>query len=502
MSGIELRSNQRYSNLLGKLLNALTRPTILLAVIMILAVAVRLSLLLPGNAFITDEAYYIGAGIEILMAKIDSARHYYQYTTGCVYIFPFIAAIAAAFFERFGISGVVGVRLLNIAIGTITVAFVHQTARILANRWIENRSKRKFMPPFAALIFGLSSCVLYISTLGTYDALSLAFISFGIWRLVWAVLPFEQEKSESNRNAFLENLKQIGNAVAAGALIGLGMITRYFPMVFTPLIALILIASLLYLIKDRRNKTAFLLIIFVIAFVVVYGSYFVASYTTAIKPALDHNQANVDKQDAVPALKLIMHVFHIYGAEAILSIIGAIWLSWPALIRLASGNKKPSNPKWRDNLLQMAPFIVIPMGGIAFQIIGTHNYFAYTKNLAVSVMAMAPLAGFAAAKLIELFPRRLIGLGWAVYLWLIGCYTMHAIERTKVHQISGGLNNADFVLFIKKQLRDESFGFRYHDFQNLVASKLDHILPYLAFIIVALVVILVLKSCANQDSAT
>jgi hypothetical protein len=501
MSGFAPGCNQKASSFWEIILYAITRPSVLLAAIMIIAVAVRLSLLLPGNTFITDEAYYISAGVEILMAKIEAARHYYQYTTGCVYIFPFIAAIAAAFFERFGISGVVGVRVLNIAISIITVAFVHQTSRILANRWIENPSTRKWMPPFAGLIFGLSSCVLYISTLGTYDALSLAFLSFGIWRLVRAVLPLEKENGESKHNVFVGNLRQTGNALAAGVSIGLGMITRYFPMVFTPLIALILIASLLYLIKDRRNKTALLLIVFVIAFLAVYGSYFISSYTTAIKPALDHNQANVDRQDAVPALKLLMHVFNVYGAETILAIIGAIWLSLPALIRLVSGNKKSSDPKWRERLFQMAPFILIPMGGIAFQIVGTHNYFAYTKNLAVPVMAMAPLAGFAAAKLIELFPRRFICLAWAVYLLLIGHYTMHAIEKAKIHQIAGGLNNADFIPFIKKQLSDESFGLRYRDFQNVVASKLEHILPYLAIILVALIVIFILLKVANKSFA-
>jgi hypothetical protein len=498
MSGIEPSFSQKALSIWVKILYWCSRPAVLLAVIMIITAAARFSLLLPGNAFITDEAYYIGAGVEILMAKIEAARHYYQYTTGCVYIFPFIAAAAAAFFERFGISGVVGVRLLNIAISTITVAFVHQTSRILSNRWIENTSTRKWMPPFAGLIFGLSSCVLYISTLGTYDALSLAFLSFGIWRLVRAVLPLEEEKDESQHNTFVRNLSQTGNAAAAGILIGLGMITRYFPVVFTPLLALILIVSLLYLIRDRRNKTAFLLIVFIVAFLAVYGSYFVSSYTTAIKPALDHNQANVDRQDAVPALKLIMHVFNVYGAETILAIIGAIWLSSPAIIRLASGNMKPADLKPWDRLFQMAPFILIPMGGIAFQIIGTHNYFAYTKNLAVPIMAMAPLAGFAAAKLIELFPRRFIWFGGIVYLWLIGLFTMHAIEKTKIHQIAGGLNNADFIQFIKKQLSDESFGLRYRDFQNAVASKLDQILPYLAIILVALFVIFLLLKVAHK----
>ncbi len=478
--GWSLKKNSR---LWGQVASALSHPSVLLALVLMVAIVVRLLLLLPANLFITDEAYYLGAGVEIWMATLAAAKHYYQYTTGCIYIFPLAAAIAGAFFERFGIEGIVGVRLFNIAVNALTVAVVYQTARLLAYQWIESPEPRKWMPFFAGLIFGLSSCVLYVGTLGTYDAPSVAFFSIGIWRLMRAVFPSGKQIGS------VQNFSRAGNAVAAGIALALSMMTRYFPIVFTPLIALIAIVSVVYFTYDRVrrkhfNKIAFLLIVFVLSFLIVFGGYCLWFYTAAIKPALGHNQANIEVLRTAPGLHLVIHVFDKYRLEAILAIVGSLELALPFVKKFFFGNKAFSDQEWQKRLFPMASFMLILIGGIAFQITGPHNYFAYTKNLAFPMLAIAPLAGFAAAKLMERFPSRIKWLFWSGFLCLLVGFAMRSYRLAKAHQIFGGLNNSDFSPFIAKQLSDPQFSQRYLQFQNEVAWKSHQLLWCLVIILV------------------
>jgi hypothetical protein len=487
---VGLSFNQKDSSLWDKIGSTQFPPALLFAIVIVIAIIARLSILLPGNLFITDEAFYLGSGVEIFQDHFASAKHYHQYTTGSVYIFPLIAAIAGAFCERIGIAGIVGVRLFNIAVNTITIVFVYKTAGVLADRWIDNPYTRKWMPAFAACIFGMSSCVLYIGALGTYDALSVGFLAFGIWRLIKSLFPPEMNQEES-AIASGKDFRRSVNAAAAGIAVALGMITRFYPVVFTPLIAFIAIASVVFFTYDRIqrkrfNRTAFLLIIFVIAFLAVYGSYFISCYTTAIKPSLGHNQGNIEKHQVIPAYNLIAHVFYKYRLETIMTIIGAIWLAIPCIKKSVFRNEAIAEPVRWDRLATMASFILIPIGGIAFQIVGPHNHFAYTKNLSVAVLAMAPLAGFAAAKLIEHFPKRVKWLCWAIGLWLIGGYVKHSIRLAKDDQIFGGLNNSDLAEFLKKQLSDPDFNRRRLQFQ----SEAIQFLLYLAVILIGLAIVI------------
>jgi hypothetical protein len=485
-----LSFSQKDSSFWDRIGSVQAHTILLFAIVIFIAIIARLAILLPGNLFITDEAFYLGSGVEILGDHFASAKHYYQYTTGSVYIFPLIAAIAGAFCERFGIAGVVGVRLLNIAISTVAIFFVYKTADVLADRWMDKASTRKWMPAFAAFIFGMSSCVLYISALGTYDALSIGFLAFGIWRLIKSLFRHEKSKEES-AVASGKDFGRSVNAAAAGIAVALGMITRFYPVIFTPLIAFIAIVSTGFFIYDRTrrkrfNRSAFLLLIFVVAFLAVYGSYFVSCFSTAIKPALGHNQGNIQNLQVIPAYNLIMHVFHKYRLETILATIGAIWLAIPFIGKLVFRNAAIAEQERWARLATMASFIVIPIGGIAFQIVGPHNHFAYTKNLTVAVLAIAPLAGFAAAKLIEHFPKRVKWLCWALGVWIVGGYVKQSIRLAKEDQIFGGLNHSDLVEFLEKQLSDPDFNRRYLQFQ----SEAIHILLYLAIILVGLTLVI------------
>jgi hypothetical protein len=465
MSKVKLNTNQVESSWLAS--------PLLVAVVIVAAIIIRFLLLLPGNSFITDEAYYLGAGVEILHSAIDSARHYYQYTTGCVYIFPFMAAIAGAFAERFGIDGIVGVRLLNIALSLLSVIFVYKSAGILAEQWIENNSLRKWMAFFSSLIFALSSCVLYVGTLGTYDCPSLTLFAFGIWMLVRAVF-----HSNAKFGRFI-------NAALAGIAIALSMITRYFPLVFIPAVALIAAAASFHFIRDRIqrkifNSTAFLLIIFGISFLVVFGGYVIAFYDIAMKPALGHNQTNIEALGRSPVYQLVLHVFDKYGFEMTLAIIGALWLSLPYFNASAAGKE---DGIWSRRIYSMAALMLIPIGGVAFQIVGPHNFFAYTKNLAYPILAAAPLSGFGAAMLMERFSHRRPRLCWFISFCLLVGFAARSLKTAKAHHIFGGLNHTEFTIFIAKQLSDPQFRERYALFQNHVVGKFERAIPYFAAIL-------------------
>ncbi len=498
MGGVESNFSERSLRRSGKIYSGLSHPAVLFSVVMFLTIASRVAVLLPGNVFIIDEGYYIGAGVEILSSQIDAARHYYQYTTGCVYIFPLIAAVVAAFFERLGVSGVVGVRILNVAVGTATAAMVYGTAGLLANRWILDPFQRRLMPFYAALLFSLSSAEIYISALATYDALSVAFLTLGIWLLVLAVLPTDGENGQSGSKSFA---RRAGLASAAGVAVALGMMTRYFPVVFTPLIALLGISSALALVRNRRNKSARLLIVFVFAFLLAFGAYFISFYTDAIKPALDHNQGNVDMQDPVQAKYLAAFVFKQNKALTLLAVFGALGLAAPVFKRFVFGNGAALGAGWRNRLFEIAPFALIPAGGVAFQIVGPHNYFAYTKNLAVPIVALALLAGYASAKLIAWLPRRLQPFGTAASLLPGVVYMMQSVSQARDHQISGGLKTIDFVDFVRKQLSDEHFAARYSGFQDAVASRLHQILPWLAILLAVAAALFLFFKLKSRSSA-
>jgi 4-amino-4-deoxy-L-arabinose transferase-like glycosyltransferase len=471
-----------------------SREDVLLIVILLPALIIRLILLLPGNTFITDEAYYLGAGVEVLQSKFVWAKYYHPTTTGSVYIFPLLAGTTGAFFERFGINGLVGIRILNILINILTTAMVYWAAAILAKRWSDDPFVRRWMAPFAAIIFGLSSTSLYIGTLATYDALSTAFLALGIWRLLWAMpAPAGSNDAGSDRSIPRIAARRL-NAGLAGIAVALGMMTRFYPLIYTPVIGLMLIVVVPWFFRQHfklktHNESLSILMIFLLAFIIIFGSYMAVSFPY-VKAASAVNQKNVEGQSNAPAWNILRYVFERWGVEVILAIAGFILLLIPALnqrmprfLNLPISTDGSMKVDWK-RCIEMAPLAMIPCGGIAFQILFVRNYFALTKNMIVPVLALALFAGYFLSTLAKWLSGSLRWPKWVLAASFLSIYGRDSIVITGKYHVWGVLIHGELVPFLEKQLEDPHFAQRYALAQSHIGIV---ILPVLVIAVLCLV---------------
>jgi hypothetical protein len=443
------------------------RDDMLPAAVLLVMLIVRLTLLLPGNIFITDEAYYLGVGIEILRSA-GWAECYNPYTTGSVYIFPILSGATGALCGRFGIDALIGVRILNILISTLTCGMVYGAARLLAKRWSDDPFVRKWTPVFTTLVYGFSSSSLYIGTLATYDALSIAFLALGIWRLLIALQASGDPDAARAAGKVSAATGQGMNAGLAGSAVALGMMTRFYPLIYTPLLGMMLVLVIPWFLYNRfklKKPSVCLssMMVFLISYIVVYGSYLAFSFPY-VKAALEWNQRNVDGQSPVPAGQLLDTISDRWGLETFIAGLGIFLLIVPVLgyaIRRLFRRPTPAGGSmnaWK-RIFEIAPFALIPLGGLAFQIIGVRNYFAVNKNVAVMILAAAPPAGFFIARAMGAVPKGLLQwLRWFLPVWFFWRYTPKSLDFARKFHVWGGQHHTDAVTFIAKQLGDPPFG--------------------------------------------
>lgn len=436
-----------------------THDDVLLAAILLVILIVRASMLLPGNIFNTDEAYYMGVGIEVLRSTAW-AEYYSPYTTGSVYIFPVLSGMTGAVSGLLGISPITGVRILNLLMNVLTCGMVFGIARLLARRWSDNPFIRKWTPVFTAIFYGFCSSFGYIGTLATYDALSVAFLAFGIWRLLASLFGSGA------------GIARATNAGVAGVSVALGMMTRFYPLIYTPVIGMMLVIVVPWFLYTRfklkqRSVSLISALAFLISFVAVYGSYLAFSFPI-VKAALKWNQNNVEGQLPVPAGPLVYNIFDQWGLELIPACVGVLLLTAPlfafAIRRLFRRQAPALTPSgvW-TRTLEIAPFILIPLGGILFQIFGVRNYFALTKNMAVPLLASAPFAGYFFASLLAALPKGIFFqyLRWLMPAWYFRRFIPRSLNYVPEFHIWGGQNNSDPIAFLATQLQDPPFGEKY-----------------------------------------
>jgi hypothetical protein len=220
---------------------------------------------------------------------------------------------------------------------------------------------------------------------------------------------------------------------------------------------------------------------FLISCIVVYGSYLAFSFPH-VKAALEWNQKNVSGQSSVPARQLLGSIFDQWGLEMVLAGLGILVLIVPALsfaIRRFFRRPTPADAirnVWK-RCFEIAPFVLVPLGGIAFQLIGVRNYFAMSKNMAVPILASAPFAGFFIAMLMAAVPQGILQyLRWLMPVWFFLRFMPRSWDLARNFHAWGGQHHSDAVAFLANQLQDPPFGEKYAFVQSHIYIQVISVL--------------------------
>jgi 4-amino-4-deoxy-L-arabinose transferase-like glycosyltransferase len=159
---------KRYNdNLMKKNLASLN---ITLLLLIIFAFGIRIYNL-NYNSLFFDEATYIRLGKEFFYGTIDSTGAY-SWVGGMPIVYPPISAIG------YMLGGVIGARLINVLLGTITVYLVYIFIKQL--QFFKNNSENSLSGVFGALLFSVFPLTIHLSRIAIYDMLSFTLFISGI----------------------------------------------------------------------------------------------------------------------------------------------------------------------------------------------------------------------------------------------------------------------------------------------------------------------------------
>ncbi|MBI4981741.1 MAG: EamA family transporter [Candidatus Omnitrophica bacterium] len=169
------------------------------------------------------------------------------YMTGNGVIFPSIAYLVSK------ICGIYSVRVMNLMLGVLTAGFIYKISQIFSNELVVKDNKSPF---FSTLLFSLSFPVLFVSSIGTYDAFAFMLYACGFWQLAKGIT--------QNQNKSL---------LLAASLLALSAITRYMLQMFIlPAVFYAIYSSAL-----NKNK-AKVFVSFLLPLGILTGAYWLSSY--------------------------------------------------------------------------------------------------------------------------------------------------------------------------------------------------------------------------------
>jgi hypothetical protein len=231
----------------------------------------------------------------------------------------------------------------------------------------------------------------------------------------------------------------------------------------------------------RPDVSLSAMMVFLISYIVVYGSYMALSFRY-VKTALEWNQKNVSGQSPVHARQLLEEIFDRWGLEMVLAGLGILLLIVPVLSFVIGRFFRRPTPAgatrnvWK-RCFEIAPFVLVPLGGIAFQIVGVRNYFAISKNMAVPILASVPFAGFFIAKLMAAVPKGILQyFKWLMPVWFFWRFMPRSLDFARNFHDWGGQHHSDAVAFLADQLQDPSFREKYAFVQSHIYIQVIFVL--------------------------
>jgi len=211
---------------------------------------------LDYNSPFVDEAIYLQLGRKVLTNTWAEVGPF-MWVGGMPLFYPPLSAIAGFF------GGVIGSRLLNVVLGTISVFFLYHFAKNL--RLSENEGTNEFIALFSSLVFSFMGIPIYLSRLATYDMLSFT-LFLGGHALLFASFNLKKTKDWKLENRlFLSAL-----------LIFLSFLGKYITLLLYP------ISIFWVLLQEKKGKAvriSFSLKYFVFPLISLTGAYIIWAFS-------------------------------------------------------------------------------------------------------------------------------------------------------------------------------------------------------------------------------
>lgn len=301
-----------------------------------------------------DEATYANVGAEALAGDF-SQRHSAVALDGSL-IFPIFAAISSDFDTDSGL------HMLSKILNIVTIFMVlYTTLRLFDLR----------AAIIAVTFFGLSSMSFKLSNLAVADSLALPLLAIALYIGIVSAW-YETHEAQRVRLLF------------SGALAGAAVLTKFLAVFFIPAWFLSLVAVYTY-----RKQDGFLEFNALLSFSVIVGGYMLFNPATVNALLENGFLLNVIPTD-VPSI--MMQIIRDGGVLIILGILGGVVLTFKGL---RTGN-------WQQRIVYMfiAPLLLVAIHALLLYQIVTLNAHALWIYLIYAGIFLAPLAGYAADKIV------------------------------------------------------------------------------------------------------
>lgn len=220
----------------------LNKQALSLIFIILIAFAIRVYNLNYNSPFL-DEAIYITLG-KALFAGTFYTENPFSWVGGMPLLYPTVSALA------YITGGIVGSRLVNVILGTLSVYLMYKLTKSL--RFWKDEHLNKLTGIFSALFLAISEIPISLSRIATYDMLSFTFFLGGLVFLLDSLF-------KKNQNSYLW---------AAFCLL-LAFLTKYTALMFFPFILLLAF----FYTKAYNNKQISEVLFFIFMIVLGLGIY-------------------------------------------------------------------------------------------------------------------------------------------------------------------------------------------------------------------------------------
>lgn len=390
----------------------ITGVHLLLGLLLILTLAARLANI-QFNTLYLDEAIYTTVGEDVRAGVFVQGATSWMFGS---YLYPVVASMA----EQVG--GQLGLRVLSALLTTGAAAFIYMAAR----RLFDEESAL-----WTLLLFGLSGISISLGQQAVLDVLGAPLLALTIY---WIVLAFQ---SARRQNLYL---------TLAGFTFSFSVLAKYIALLTLPALVLLIVVLHLYASRSIWSLiTRVPWLSFLVPMVIVLGIYG-AFYFNDLLAVMTGQFASQNESRLVILRKIIQDI----GVPILLAWFGMLLIGWKVFQRFY--------PQKASLLVLILPFLVLLLTAIL--ILPLYHFIAANerslwKHNTYTLIFLAPLAGYAIARVIQLI--RSLGQGTIIPFRLISAvvtivaliwFVVSSLRQNDAIQRSWP-NNVDELAFIQ-----------------------------------------------------
>lgn len=285
----------------------------ILTFIILLASVVRLIHINFNSPFL-DEAIYIVLGRKILEGNLKEVLSSVSWVGGFPFFYPLLSAIA------YSLGGILGSRILNVVLGTLSVFLIYHFAKQL--KLLANEEGNKIVGLISSAFLATSAIPIAFSRLAIYDILSFTLFLFGL--VIWQ----QAVSNGSARKYFF-----------SAAIFFASFLAKYIVVIFLPF--LVVLTFYLEFAKERHLNT---LKYFASPLAFLVATYIALNFESLKEFILHQTSKGFQPTSILENFWQYSYLYYLISAGVILLLtkkkqIVILFLAsiWPLVVHLATG---------------------------------------------------------------------------------------------------------------------------------------------------------------------